>query len=327
MESAGVVSLLVFLLVSEAVWLIAPAPSAAERGAVAERVNTYVVPVWEPKGEGPMSVMRRQRHSRIAWLDALLDRFNLAAGLANQLLRAGLAVRAGEFLFLQLTCASIVAIAAVLTLSGLVGALTAASLGAMLGLVAPLFWLRLKVAGRLDSFEQALPDALDLVAGSLRAGFGLPHGLDLVAKGNEGPCAEEFGQVLHEVNLGADLDVSLARVIERVNSDDVRLLATAVAVQRRTGGNLVEVLGQLTIVMRERQRLRRDLHVITTAPRISGYVVGLLPVFTIGMMFLTSRYYIDTLFSSPTGRIAAIVGGVLVVIGLFINRRIATVDY
>ena len=70
MESAGVVSLLVFLLVSEAVWLIAPAPSVADRGAVAERVNTYVVPVWEPKGEGPVSVMRRQRHSRIAWLDA-----------------------------------------------------------------------------------------------------------------------------------------------------------------------------------------------------------------------------------------------------------------
>src|SRR5207302_2876827 len=138
--SAGVVSLLVFLLVSEAVWLIAPAQSA-DRGAVAERVNTYVVPVWEPKGEGPVSVMRRQRHSRIPWLDALLDRFNLAAGLANQLLRAGLAVRAGEFLFLQLTCASIVAIAAVLTLSGLVGALTAASLGALLGLVGPLFWL------------------------------------------------------------------------------------------------------------------------------------------------------------------------------------------
>jgi tight adherence protein B len=326
MESAGIVSLLVFLLVSEAVWLLAPTQSA-ERGAVAERVNTYVVPVWEPKSDSPVSVMRRQRTSRIPWLDALLDRFNLAAGLGNQLLRAGLAMRAGEFLFLQLVCATIVAIAALFTVSGLLGALSAASLGGMLGLIAPLFWLRMKVSRRVDSFEQALPDALDLVSGSLRAGFGLPHGLDLVAKGNEGPCAEEFGQVLHEVNLGADLDVSLARIIERVNSDDVRLLATAVAVQRRTGGNLVEVLGQLAGVMRERQRLRRDLHVITTAPRVSGYVVGLLPVFTVAMMYFTSRYYIDTLFSSPTGRIAAAVGGVLVVIGLFINRRIATVDY
>jgi tight adherence protein B len=326
MESAGVISLLVLLLVTEAVWLAAP-PSAAERGAVAERVTTYVVPIWEPKSEGALSVMRRQRHSRIPWLDAWLDRFNLAAGLSNQLIRAGLAIRPGEFLFLQLASASVVAIVAVVALTGFLGIVTAASIGAMVGLVAPLGWLRFKVAKRKDAFEASLPDALDMVSGSLRAGFGLPHGLDLIAKENEGPIAEEFGQVLHEVNLGADLDVSLARIIDRIDSDDVRLLATAVAVQRRTGGNLVEVLGQLAGVMRERQRLRRDLQVITTAPRVSGYVVGLLPVFTAGMMFLTSRYYIDTLLNSQTGRIAAAVGGVLVVIGILINRRIATVDY
>src|SRR5712691_4958360 len=117
MESAGVVSLLVFLLVSEAVWLMAPAASA-ERGAVAERVSTYVVPLWEPKGESAVSVMRRLRHSRIPWLDAQLERFNLAAGLSSQLLRAGLPIRAGEFLFLQLAVASMLAIAGVVALSG-----------------------------------------------------------------------------------------------------------------------------------------------------------------------------------------------------------------
>jgi tight adherence protein B len=326
MESAGVVSLLVFLLVAEAVWLVAPVAST-QRGPVAERVGAYVVPVWEPKLDSAVSIMRRQRNSRIPWLDALLDRFNLAANLASQLLRAGLPVRAGEFLFLQLALASVLAVVAIVAFSGVLGVLLAAALGAMLGLGGPLLWLRLQISKRIDAFEQALPDALDMISGSLRAGFGLPHGLDLVSKGNEGPCAEEFGQVLHEVSLGADLDVSLARVTERVDSDDVRLLATAVAVQRRTGGNLVEVLGQLGGVMRERQRLRRDVRVITTAPRISGYVVALLPVLTGVMMFVTSRYYIDTLFASPTGRIAAIISGVLVLIGLFLNHRIATVDY
>jgi tight adherence protein B len=313
------------LLVSEAVWLIAPIPG--ERGPVAERVSTYVVPAWEPRSEGSLSILRRQRLSRFPWLEAFLARFNLAEGLSDQLVRAGLAIRAGEFLFLQLAFLSAAAVVAVVALGGLLGVVSAASIGAIVGLVGPLLWVRLKVGRRIDEFEQALPDALDLISGSLRAGFGLPHGLDLVARGNEGPCAEEFGQVLHEVNVGSDLDVSLARVIERVDSDDVRLLATAVAVQRRTGGNLVEVLGQLAAVMRERQRLRRDLRVITTAPRVSGYVVALLPVFTLGMMFLTSRYYVDTLFSSTAGRIATAVGGVLVVIGLFLNRRIATVDY
>src|SRR5207248_48402 len=135
MESAGVVSLLVFLLVAEAVWLIAPAAST-ERGVVAERIGSYVVPLWEPKAEGAVSVMRRQRHSRLPWLDALLDRFNLAANLAGQLLRAGLPVRAGEFLFLQVALASVVAVVAVVAFSALFGALIAASLGAMFGLAA-----------------------------------------------------------------------------------------------------------------------------------------------------------------------------------------------
>lgn len=326
MENAAVVSLLVFLLVSEAVWLLAPAQTS-DRGPIAERVTTYVVPAWEPKPDNSLSILRRRRLSRFPWLEAFLDRFNLAAGLADQLIRAGLALRAGEFLFLQLVVTSATAVVAVVALSGFIGVVASAGLGAILGLVAPLIWLRIKIGRRVDDFEQALPDALDMVAGSLRAGFGLPHGLDLVSKGGDGPCAEEFGQVLHEVNLGSDLDVSLARVVNRIDSDDIRLLATAVAVQRRTGGNLVEVLGQLAGVMRERQRLKRDLRVITTAPRVSGYVVGLLPVFTLAMMFLTSRYYVDTLFASTSGRIATVVGGVLVLIGLFINRRIATVDY
>ena len=112
----------------------------------------------------------------------------------------------------------------------------------------------------------------------------------------------------------------------RVNSEDAHLLATAVAVQRRTGGNLVEVLGQMGQMLRERERLRRDVRVLTTAPRVSGYVVALLPLLTVVVMYFTSRYYIDTLLSEPIGRLAAAAGAVLVVVGLFLNHRIAQVD-
>jgi tight adherence protein B len=324
MESAAVVSVLVFLLVSEAVWLAAPAPA----NTVAERVTRYVVPMWEPKSDDePGSVLRRRRHSRIPWFDALLDRFNLGAGLAAELLKAGVPLRTGEFVFLQLVFGSVLAGVCLFTLRPFVGSVVAATVGAALGFFLPMVWLRFKRAQRLENFDKALPDALDLIAGALRAGFGLAHGLDLVTKSKEGPCAEEFGQVLQEVNLGSDLDVSLARITERIDSEDARLLATAVAVQRRTGGNLIEVLGPLASVIRERQRLKRDVQVITTAPRVSGYVVALLPLLTLLVMYLTSQYYVDTLFSSNTGRLAAGVGGVLVLIGLFLNHRIAQVDY
>jgi tight adherence protein B len=220
-------------------------------------------------------------------------------------------------------------------MGGLVGALLGwdtfggplAALGvAVVGFVAPLLWLRMRVSQRKAAFEQGLPEALDRVTGALRAGYGLEYGFDVVARDGSPPCSEEFGQILQELNLGGDLEEALARLVQRVDSEDSKLLATAVAVQRRTGGNLIEVLAQMAQMLRERERLRRDVRVITTAPRVSGYVVALLPVATVLAMYVTSRYYIDTLFSEPIGRLAAIAGGVLVLVGLYLNHKIAQVD-
>jgi tight adherence protein B len=207
-------------------------------------------------------------------------------------------------------------------MGGIVPAIGAGALGFLL----PLLWLRMKRSKRLKLFEQDLPDALDLVAGSLRAGYGVVHGFEIVARENDGPCGEEFGQVLQEVSLGAELDGALARITERVYSEDARLLATAVAVQRRTGGNLVDVLAQMAHVLRERQRLRREVHVITTAPRVSGYVVSLLPVLLMIGMYFMSRYYVEMLFQEPIGRVALVISAVLVIIGLTLNRKIASVE-
>ena len=104
------------------------------------------------------------------------------------------------------------------------------------------------------------------------------------------------------------------------------MLATAVAVQRRTGGNLVDVLNQMAHVLRERQRMRREVHVITTAPRVSGYVVGALPLLAAIAMYFISRYYIEMLFQEPIGQLVIAVSVGLVLIGLVLNRRIASVD-
>jgi len=155
---------------------------------------------------------------------------------------------------------------------------------------------------------------------------GLADGLDLVARENNGPCAEEFGQVLQEIRVGADMDAALARLNERVASEDLRLLATAIAVQRRTGGNLVEVLQQLARTLRERQRLTAEVHVLTTMPRVSGYIVGAMPLAMLGMMFVTSRDSFDMLIHEPVGQMVLAVSAGLVGIGLFLNNRIASVE-
>lgn len=325
MDQTILVALLVFLLISQAV-LLAGTASFGERERVAQRLTSYTVPTFTGTLASSVTVLRRRRYSRFPLLDTVLARADMGDGLTLQLQQAGIPLRAGEFLFAQLALATLAGLAGVLAAWDLVGGPFAGILAAIVGFFAPLVWLRTRVNARQSAFEQGLPDALDRITGALRAGYGLEYGFDLVARESSGPCAEEFGQILQELNLGGDLEEALARLTVRVTSEDARLLATAVAVQRRTGGNLVEVLGQMGLMLRERERLRRDVRVITTAPRVSGYVVALLPLLTTAVMYLTSRYYIDTLLSDPVGRLAAGVGGGLVLIGLFLNHRISQVD-
>jgi tight adherence protein B len=327
MTGVVLVTLLVFGLILQAAWLATD--GLREREATtgpARRVEEYTTIVWDDPALGASAIRRRQRFSRLPWLDAVLARFNMADSLSRDLMKAGVAMRAGEFLFIQLLTTTVAGFAAFLLLSAQFGGLLPIVIAGLIGFFAPLAWLRSRRNKRLAQFDQDLPDALDLIAGSLRAGYGIVHGFELVARENDGPCGQELGQVLQEVQLGAELDSALARITDRVESEDARLLATAVAVQRRTGGNLVDVLGQMAHVLRERQRLRREVSVITTAPRVSGYVVSLLPVLVMTGMFFLSRYYVQMLFDEPIGRMALVGSGVMVVIGLFLNRRIASVE-
>jgi len=325
-DQSVLVSALVFLLVAQAILIATRASSASAKDRVAQRLSSYTVPLWESQIERSISVLRRRRYSRFPILDQFLARVDLGDSLALQLQQGGLPLRAGEFLFLQLVVATVGGLMGALAGWEALGGPVAALAGAVLGFFVPPVWLRYRIAQRRNAFEQGLPEALDRVTGALRAGYGLEYGMDLVAREGAPPCSEEFGQILQELSLGGDLEEALARLIMRVNSEDARLLATAVAVQRRTGGNLVEVLGQMGQMLRERERLRRDVQVLTTAPRVSGYVVALLPLLTVLVMYFTSRYYIDTLLSEPVGRLAAGVGAGLVLVGLYLNHRIAQVD-
>jgi tight adherence protein B len=325
MDQTVLISALVFLLTVQAVMLAGTA-SYGERERIADRLSSYTLPAFQGHLPTTLSVLRRRRYSRFPVLDALLARFDVGNGVALQLQQAGLPIRAGEFLFAQIMLATVAGLVGVVAGWEAFGGPWAGILGGIVGFLGPFFWLRTRVNARRTAFEQGLPDALDRITGALRAGYGLEYGFDLVSRESTGPCAEEFGQILQELNLGGDLEEALAGVVVRITSEDARLLATAVAVQRRTGGNLVEVLGQMAAMLRERERLRRDVRVITTAPRVSGYVVALLPLLTVLAMFVTSRYYIDTLFSEPIGRVAAIAGGGLVLLGLYLNHKIAQVD-
>jgi tight adherence protein B len=328
MTGIVIMAILVAALVGQAAWLATDALRGGDSDErdVTRQLESYTRLAWTSDVPGPSSLLRRKRFSRFPGLERLLRRLNLGESLSRDLKRAGLGIAAGEFLFGQLLLTTLAGFGAFVLFPRAFGGIAPAAAGGLLGFAIPLLWLRQRQSKRLLEFETALPDALDLMGSSLRAGYGLTDALDLVAREKNGACAEEFSLVVQEIQLGSEMDAALARLAERIDSEDVRLLATAIAIQRRTGGNLVEVLQQIAKTLRERQRLKGEVRVLTTMPRISGYVVAALPVAMAAMMYFSSPRNFNILISDPIGQVILGVSAVSVLIGLYLNHRIASVE-
>ena len=326
----GVVTLtiVVFAFVAQAGWLATEA--LRDRNPVdtpaARRLLDYTQITWQAQPADTSTILRRQRLSRFAWLDDHLQRLDVAHQLSADLRAAGLQLQAGEFLTIQLVATVLVGVLTFLALSSALGGLIPTVLGAALGFFAPMVWLQRKVGGRRKQFEDELPEALDLLTASLRAGYSTPDAMEIVARESAGPCAEEFDAVVQELNLGGDMDPALVHLAERMPTEDARLLVAALTVQRRTGGNLVDVLKQLARTLRERKRLRDEVHVLTTGPRWSGYIGAALPYIMLAGTWVINRKSFDILVNESVGHIAIAASTVLVIVGLVLNSRLAKID-
>jgi tight adherence protein B len=321
-------TVLVFALVAQAAWLATDnwRDREAPSRPVARRVIDYTRITWESKPVDTQSILRHRRLSRFPVLEKLLRQMDLAQKLTRDLRTAGLQVQPAEFLFAQVVITTIAGFAALLFLPHVLGGVVPALAASLLGFAAPLMWIRRKRGQRLNQFESELPAALDLLASSLRAGYSTADALEIVAHDGNGVTTQEFAEVVQELSLGADMDIALAHLVERVPTEDARLLVSAIGVQRRTGGNLVDVLKQLSRTLRERQRLRDEVRVLTTGPRFSGYISAALPVLmVVGLYFVNNKTF-NVLVTESAGRIALAASAVLVVLGLFLNSRIAKVE-
>ncbi|MGC1210415.1 MAG: type II secretion system F family protein, partial [Micromonospora sp.] len=207
-------------------------------------------------------------------------------------------------------------------LLGLLGGLLGVLLGAALGWFGPGVHGRLRESRRRRAFADQLPDALQLVVGSLRSGFSLAQAIDAVVRDSPpGPLTVELGRAMAEVRLGSDLDDALQRVAQRVENDDLAWAVMAIRIQRDTGGNLAEVLETTVETLRERDRLRRHVRALSAEGRLSAYVLIGLPVVLAIWMLLTRREYLSPLWTTPVG-LAMLVGAVvLMVVGIFWMAR------
>jgi tight adherence protein B len=197
---------------------------------------------------------------------------------------------------------------------------------AIVGTLAPYWVMRKKRTRRMGQFEEQLPETIDLLARAIRAGHPLSAGLRMVADESPEPVQGEFRQAFEEQRFGLPLEDSLMSMSDRVGLIDVRILTTAILIQRNVGGNLAEILDNLSYTIRERFKIRRQLRVYTAQGRMSGYVLALLPIGLGCVFYLLNPDYIMILFRDPAGTFGLVVAVILQLIGFLWIRKIVDIE-
>jgi tight adherence protein B len=208
----------------------------------------------------------------------------------------------------------------------LTGSVPAGIIATIVGSMLPVFYVRRKRRRRLDAFEELLPDSIDLVGRALRAGHPLTAGLKMAADEGSEPVAGEFRRVFEEQRFGLPLQDSLLGMTDRVNLVDVRILATAILIQREVGGNLAEILDNLASVVRARFTIRRQLRVYTAQGRMTGYLLSALPIILFSILYMLNPTYMSILFTDPIGKILVGVGISMQLIGFLWIRKIINIE-
>jgi tight adherence protein B len=273
--------------------------------------------------------------SAMANLNKVVERRDWGANLSRELARADVSLKPSEFLAMRL--AVLVGIPlAMIGLSPFIGALANPLvwlIGLLAGFLLPRIWLGRRKSKRLKAFNSNLADTITLLANALRAGSSFLQGLEMVVRETQPPISTEFDRVIREVNLGLPMDQALVNMTRRVRSDDLDLMTTAITIHHQVGGNLAEILDTIAFTIRERVRIKGEIRTLTAQGRMSGYVVGFLPVGLIGVLSIISPNFMapmlqkpPELLGLPMGVVILIVGGVMMAIGFLLIRRVVNIE-
>jgi tight adherence protein B len=254
------------------------------------------------------------------FLDRNIDKFRMLHRIETLMHQANLTWRLETFLAV-VALAGLVGLGAGLAKWGALGGLA----GLALGLFLPYKFLTRRRRRRMQKFERQLPDALDLLARGLKAGQTLPAGLQQVSKEMPDPLGTEFLITFMEFSHGMDLNRALTNLCSRVDLRDLSFFATAVVIQRETGGNLTEILEKISVLIRERFKLRNQVKSLTAEGRLSGMILVLLPpVLGIILMVINPGYEMQ-LIRHPVGRVMCGVGAGFQLMGILLIYKIVNI--
>jgi tight adherence protein B len=271
----------------------------------------------------------------MAQLNKVVEQRDFGANLAREIARADLKLKPSEYILIWagLTVGIPVVMWALSFLFSGLGNPIVLVAGGFIGFMLPRFWLNRRKSSRLNAFNKQLPDTITLIANALRAGSSFLQAIELVVRESRPPISTEFGRVIREVNLGLSFDTALENMVRRVKSDDLELMATAISIQHTVGGNLAEILDSIAFTIRERVRIKGEIRTLTAQQRMSGYVVGFLPIALAAFLFIAAPGFMTPMFDArvsvlglPLGVIIMIMGGISMFFGFMFIRKIVDIE-
>ena len=323
-----------------AIFLIAVGISMARASSdVNARLERYASTKPEKPATGtgsqPTLAEALQASAALVQLNRVVENRDFGANLAREIARADLKLKVSEYLLIWagLTIGVPVGMFVLSFAMPGLGNPIVLLVGALIGFMLPRFWLGRRKSGRITSFNKQLPDTITLIANALRAGSSFLQAIELVVRESRPPISTEFGRVIREVNLGLSFDVALENMVRRVRSDDLELMATAIAIQHTVGGNLAEILDSIAFTIRERVRIQGEIRTLTAQQRLSGYGVGFLPIGLAGFLFIAAPQFMKPMFDDrvsllglPAGVVILFFGGFMMFIGFMAIRKIVDIE-
>jgi tight adherence protein B len=288
---------------------------------IKERLATVQKAPEREAGEG-LAILRDEMLSRIPALDTILRRSARVAALQTLLSQADMKLRAGSFLGLSLACGLIIGIGVLIESKNLAIAWVCLLVGTLL----PYSFVSYRRGKRFDKFEELFPEAIDTLARAVRAGHALTTALEMISDEVGEPVAGEFRKLFEEQKFGMPVRDALMNFTQRVPLVDLKFFVTAVMLQRETGGNLAQILDNLSHVIRERFKIQRQVRVYTAQGRLTMALLMAMPPIIVVVMYVLNPAFIRPLFTDPIGHTLLVAGITLQTVGYFVIRKVIRIQ-
>jgi tight adherence protein B len=297
-------------------------PGRMQQRRLDARLMEVTRPFEEEEKAGPAKLVKDTKRGPMPGLDRFVGGTARGSAFSHWLDQSGARVTVSGILLIALICGALMALAVAM----LTRAPWGFPVGAALGFAVPFLVLKVKRRRRLNAFEEQFPEALDLIARALKAGHAFATGLKMVADELAEPVGPEFRKTFDEQNFGLPLKDALDNLTDRIPLLDVRFFATAVMIQRETGGNLSEILENLGHVVRERFKILRQVRVYTAHGRLTGYVLLGLPAFLgVALMFINPDH-MNLLFRERLGQQMLMAAIVMQFVGYMWIKKVIKIE-